>query len=310
MTTPISPPSTPFPGIDDARYLVSGRDGIWIVEPEGNHRQVSELPASVAFGDFADGVVVQVSDVAPGGPPDGYGTRIGRLQPGSGVEWILQEPGYWLFLHDVALIDGTPWLVVGRQLDTEVGNEGSGLQDLFLYDLETGHRRPLTTVEVGEGVADVDYAFGLFVVTVDAEGFSWFEFYDLEGERVVVPANPAPSDRRDPSTVGFGRWAGSPEDPVLVFLAADGFAPPFEVMLGIGLTDGEVRFRLPLPAPGSDDAFETFVDADGDVLVVSRERPLGEAPWWEPDFPVVVDLPDGARVERLPVPGIATAVGR
>ncbi len=310
-TTSTSPPAptlpssdTTFGGVGPAEFLVAGPDGIWTVTGEGTTR-ISPLAAVVAFDDRRGGLVALADDRAAGITPWQIGTRIGRLRPGRSVEWVVSHPGFWIELHDVVEIGGRPQAVFSRIPDIEAGDEGSGLQELYLLDLEGGESRHIVTVDVGEGAMDVGYADGRFVVTVSAEGDSWFEFYDETGDSLSFPGTPA--GRTYPEAVGSGRLVGTASDPQLVYLEYSDVGSEAESaeLVVVRLRDGVELGRRPLPS-GAWTA--TRLDVAGGRVVVSGLEVLDEPPWYQPGHALVTAVDHASEWSELPVPGAVTFV--
>jgi hypothetical protein len=99
-STTSAPEEQPFSGLGEARYVVASTDGIFTVDEDGNATLVWPRSVYIALSDLQDGLVYEASN------------RILKLRPGEVEEVLLsEEEGYFVFLHDVALLGDRPHVV-------------------------------------------------------------------------------------------------------------------------------------------------------------------------------------------------------
>lgn len=286
--TTVAPTSTVAPDDIDS-VVIAGRDGIVIVRDGEVVDQVDMGPVMTAVDDLRGGYIVQIGVSA---------SSVLQVDGGTGdlTELIAASAEETLTLRDVVMIEGSPTVVYTSRLSGVAPEEAR--EDLRIFDVTTGEDRFVAQVGGYEsGATQVSYAGGRFVVSMTAEGYTWFEAYDLSGASVPFQGNPrTEADSADDFLVWVGVGALAPDGETFAFVEGSPRSEaPFRLVV-VDLPTGE-RLR---EADVLDTAREfnvTRLEWDGARAVVS----LAEAP--------AVVVRDGSVVGRMPVTGTAIDAG-
>jgi hypothetical protein len=267
--------------------VVAGPEGITLVREDGPTSVWSEGPLMLALDDLQGGFVFQVGTSA---------SSIMRLPAGSEepAELIPQQPDEALRLHEVALIEGFPKALYTSR--TGPPGTDQAQEDLHLYDLATGTDEVVATVGGNEGgPTRVSYGGGRFLLSMSAEGFTWFEFLAEDGSSVEMPGNPRTEEQSQEDFLVFaGHGSLAPEGSTMAYLRGHPRSEaPFEVVI-VNLLSGEELTVTPVD--GAHETTVTRLEWDGEAAVVSfSDRP-----------PVV--LAGGQVVSRPEVAGTASLI--
>ncbi|MGA9595340.1 MAG: hypothetical protein WBV06_04235, partial [Acidimicrobiia bacterium] len=228
--------------------VVVGRDGTAAVRGDR------------VVGDGSGGLFVQSGGNIEWWRPDG--TRTTLVDPtftGSRVE---------LRLEDVAVVDGETNVIF-------IAAGGENLQryeEVWRYDVATA--TPTMIYHTGAyegGIRRASLAGNLLVVTRAAEGYTWFLFFDADGNPVDVH-NPKPDGAEAPIFVDQGVL--SPDGATLAYLESDLASPaddntwPMDVVVW-DLATGTETSRTPV---GLGTWFPDRMDFDGNGVVLGRIR--------------------------------------
>lgn len=289
-TTPttIAPTSTVVP--DDAgSVVIASRDGIVIVRDGEVVDRVDIGPVMTAVDDPRGGYVVQIGQSAS--------SILHVEESATDITELIPAPeGETLTLRDVVMIEGSPTVIYTSRLSGVAPEEAR--EDLRVFDLTTGDDRFVTQVGGYEsGATQVSYGSGRFIVSMTAEGYTWFEAYDLFGASVPFDGNPRSE-------------ADSAED-FLVWVGVGAVAPDGETFAFVeGSPRSEAPFRLVVVDLPSGERLH-----EADVLDTARESNVMRLEW-DGAMAVVslaeeqaIIVREGKVVERLPVAGTAVGVG-
>lgn len=219
--------------------------------------------ADIVVGDGAGGVFVQLGDSIGWLPADGPGVTL--LDPTfTGEEGETVE----LRLEDVAVIDGeinVIFIVAG-------GVEEQRYEEVWRYELATAS--PFAIYRTGAyegGIRRASLQNDILVVTRAAEGFSWFEFYNVNGQPIDV-ANPHDADTAAGFPLTVDQGVLSPDGSTFVYLESDSPAPPEDnnwkvdlVVWNMDRSTEDRRMQIELGNWLSD-----RLDYDGDGFVLGR----------------------------------------
>ncbi len=243
--------------------LVAGESGIVLLEG-GNASTVLDQPASVAADDLMGGLVFQ----GPGSDSGFFGA------PEESIVWWLpagaEEPRsllvptgeQWLRLVGVELIDGSPAVVYIRTDNPD--DFYNAIATLRTYDFEAGEVSEVRTVGGWEsGTSHVTFGNGVFASNWFGEAYSGFDFFDTNGDDVVV--------------------AGDPYGDAICF---DGTLEPGTEDTG-AVTGGRCFENVAITPDGSRIAYTTL-SSDEEGVVQSVDL-------------VVVDAADGSELHRMPI---------
>ncbi|MEX1272176.1 MAG: hypothetical protein WEB55_06975, partial [Acidimicrobiia bacterium] len=148
------------------------------------------------------------------------------------------------------------------------------------------------------GVSQVTYAEGMFVVTMNAEGRTWFEAYALDGTPVPFAGNP--------------RTEHDSAEDFLVWVGVGSLAPDGETFAFVeGSPRSEAPFRLVIVDLPTGERLR-----EADVLDMAREDTLTRLEW-DGETALVsiageraVAVREGSVVNRAPTVGTAELVYR
>ncbi|MGH9053703.1 MAG: hypothetical protein ACRDWX_11930, partial [Acidimicrobiia bacterium] len=227
---------------------------------DGSTSVWGEGPVMLAVDDLLGGFVFQVGTSA---------SSIMRLSAGSAeaTELIPQEPDEALELHEVAMIGGSPQVVYTRRSGLP-GTE-QAREELHLYDLTTGADEVVGTVGGSpSGPTRVSYGAGRFLLSMNAEGVTWFEFLADDGSPVEVPGNPRTEEQGQQDFLVFvGHGVQSPDGSAMAYLRGHPRSEaPFELVM-VDLVAGQEL--IVTPVEGAHETTVTRLEWDGEMAVVS-----------------------------------------
>ncbi len=289
---PADPPQALLPrALEPGDVITAGPRGLAV---ETGATFDLDLPGAVglALADGSGGVVYQlVDDDRPG--------DIVVLPAAATAPDVLfaQQPGIRAELLNIGRTAGEPAAIYLVQSDAELATAG-----LHLHGLETGMVTVLSLEEVGGegGALAVSLVGDRLAVTADAEGLTWFEFYDVAAGRLDLPNNPRPFD--EDRGASLGPAALTPDGGRLVFPEYEGdrFENTGATLVIADLTAGtETAFRL------TDEPTEvTRLDTNGLLALVTLRTIQGS------HHARLVDLADGEVLDlySLADPGSAALV--
>lgn len=273
--------STTAPPGSAPSVFVATPDGIVAVEGFEVVGGFDLGPVMLALPDGRGGVVFQVGQSA---------SSIMWLQEGESDEIIPAGPGIVLTLHEVTEIDGSPTVVyTARRSGPELGPE-EVTEDLRLFDLDTGEDRAVSRVGGYESTAlRISHAEGRFVVSMIAEGYTWFELAAGGEDGFVNPRSEEVA--ADDFLVWVGHGVQSPDGSTMAFMRGSPRSEaPFDFVV-VDLSTGEELVALPID--GAHESTIRRLEWDGTTGLVSIDRSAA------------VVIRDGVIVGRLPVPGVA-----
>ena len=291
------PPTTTLPTTSAAvaprpanRIVLATQEGVVAVEDGEVIDRIDIGPVMAAFDDLADGYVVQIGMSA---------SSILRLaDPDDDLDEVV-APGVneTLTLRDVVVIDGAPTIVYTARLSGVAPEEAQ--ENLRIRDLASGEDRLVAQVGGYEsGASQVTYAAGVFVVTMNAEGYTWFEAYALDGTPVPFDGNPR---TEEDSAEDFLIWVGvgslAPDGETFAFVEGSPRSEaPFRLVI-VDLPTGDRLWEADVLDMARDDTL-TRLEWDGETALVSI---AGER---------AVTVRDGSVVNRAPTVGTADLVSR
>jgi hypothetical protein len=240
--------------------VVAGPEGITLLRADGPTSVWSEGPLMLALDDLQGGFVFQVGTSA---------SSIMRLPAGSEepAELIAQQADEALQLQEVAVIEDSPKVAYTRR--TGAPGTDQAQEDLHLHDLATGADQVVGTVGGFErGPTRVSYGGGRFLLSMSAEGFTWFEFLAGDGSPVEVPGNPRTEEQSQEDFLIFvGHGVQSPDGSTMAYLRGHPRSEaPFEVVI-VDLVSGEELTVTPVE--GAHETTVTRLEWDGEAAVVS-----------------------------------------
>jgi hypothetical protein len=243
-----------------AELVVAGPEGITLVRAGGPTSVWSEGPLMLALDDLQGGFVFQVGTSA---------SSIMRLPAGSEepAELIAQQADEALQLQEVAVIEDSPKVAYTRR--TGVPGTDRAQEDLHLHDLATGADQVVGTVGGFErGPTRVSYGGGRFLLSMSAEGFTWFEFLAGDGSPVEVPGNPRTEEQSQEDFLVFaGHGSLAPDGSTMAYLRGHPRSEaPFQLVV-VDLGSGEEL--MVTPVEGAHDTTVTRLEWDGEAAVVS-----------------------------------------
>lgn len=285
-TTTLPPTTLPIAGPD--RIVVAGQDGIVVVEGGEITDRIDVGPVMTALDDMAGGYVVQIGMSA---------SSILHIASPAGELTELVAPGdnETLTLRDVVTIDERPSVVYTARLSGVAPEEGR--EDLRVLELRSGEDRLIAQIGGYEsGASQVTFAQDMFVVTMNAEGYTWFDAYALDGTPITFAGNPrTEADSAEDFLVWVGVGSLAPDGETFAFVEGSPRSEaPFRLVV-VDLPSGERLWESAI-ADTAREGSVTRLDWDGETGVVSL---AGE--------PAVV-VPSGSAVERMPVRGTAGTV--
>ena len=204
-----------------------------------------------------------------------------------------------LRLEDASEIDGEVHVVavVGG------GIEEQRYEEVWIHKPSTGEVRIVYRTGAYEGgITRASVQNGILAVTRHAEGFSWFEFVDLNGQPVDV-SNPRPDDAEFPVFVDQGVL--SPDGTTMVYVEGDSPAPPEDGNWRVDLiawdlaTGSEIR-RTEVELGNW---YVDRMDFDGTSVVIGRTQWAGEEWVAGPALRVAAFVPESGPVSEIAVSG-------
>ena len=287
-TTTVPTTSPPVTSQDSGRMVLAGQEGILVTEGDEIVERIDIGPVMLALDDQSGGYVVQIGMSAS--------SILHLADPNGDLEEIV-APGdnETLRLHDVVTIEGSRTVVYTSRLSGVAPEEAR--EDLRTLDLTTGEDRLVARVGGYEsGASQVTYADGTFVVTMNAEGYTWFEAYTRDGAPVPFEGNP--------------RTESESADDFLVWVGVGSLAPDGESFAFVeGSPRSEAPFRLVVVDLPTGERLR-----EADVLDIAREDTVARLDW-DGDTAVVsitgeaaVVVRGGSVVDRLSAPGTANLV--
>lgn len=288
--TPTAPPATALPAIDPGTVLIADPD--------------ADGPALLD-----DGSVVIDADVVVGGRSGSVVVErdgeILRIDPSGATEVLVRSSDLpatlgpvTIRLEDLAAVGGTDrvmFIVAG-------GVEELSFEEIWLHDIGSGVNTSVYRTGAYEGgIRRASLQNDVLVVTRAAEGFSWFEFYNAEGQPIDV-ANPYDADSPGGMPFGVDQGVLSPDGSTLLFLEVPAFGDPEDGVLrntlviwdlANGVEDSRMELAL-------GDGYADRLDYDGRGVV------LGLVEWTGSEWAQVA----GLRIESLDADaGIVTPLG-
>ncbi|MCP3976284.1 MAG: hypothetical protein GY720_17510 [bacterium] len=266
------------------QLLVSGPDGVFLVNDDGLAEQLVEGSAAFAIDDLAGGVLFQRERGALERRSVVYRVRSGSAEA---IEALVPSSDQGLTLNGITG-DGDTYVYYTR-------NEGSNIEDarqtLRRYSLET---REVTELQVTggweAGSFPISVSESLILINWSAEVYHGMDFIDLRANSAAVAANPSPADGYEDC------W----ECPSLGALSADGSQLVyFETVEGVKyavvkhLASGAEIRRIVLNVAG-DDWWPVSFDLLDNYLVVNNV----DVSDWEIQRPRLFDL---SQVDPQPI---------
>jgi hypothetical protein len=292
-----TPAPTPEPTAAAADALPAGTlvvasdRGVDVVGPDGTSEAWTSIPARSAFADGAGGVVFQGTSPPGEDPPS---PAVMWLPPDGGDAVTVVPDGYAdvVTLQDGGLIGGRPSAVLTIRTDVETPEDATETLRVLPLGPDAAGTEPRAVTEIGgweSGAGVVTLGDDVLAVNSYAESESWFDFYDLTGEPVEVPANPLPDS---------DRCLGEPDCPYLVATDVAGERIAWltgDVGAGGTLTvvprdSSSEPLVVEWPPQDTGVVFERL-ELGRDTAVVTRARDTGEG--FAPIAPLVVDLAGG-----------------
>lgn len=259
-STPTSIVPDPAPSSELPGMVVSGPEGIVVLADGEVVERLDVGPIMLAVEDLEGGHIIQIGVSA---------SSITRLSSGASeiAELIVPQPDETLRLHETAMVEGSPTVVYTvRAGEAEPVDAG---EELLLFNLDTGEQLVVGPVGGYEsGPMRVSYAAEYFLLSMTAEGVTWFEFMDKSGNQVAVPGNPRPEEAAQSD---FPVWVGhgdlSPDGHTMAFLRGSPRSEePFH-LVAVDLATGDEITAVPLDGARHDNV--TRIEWDGQVAVVS-----------------------------------------
>jgi hypothetical protein len=253
------------------------------------------VDAERVVGDGDDGLFAQIDN------------RIFWLRPGLPLVALFGIDGETidlLRLEDAAEIDGETHAVavVGG------GIEEQRYEEVWIHQPSTGEVRIVYRTGAYEGgIRRASVQNGLLAITRHAEGFSWFEFVDLNGQAVDVN-NPRPDDAAFPIFIDQGVL--SADGTTMVYIEGDSPAPPEDGNWRVDLiawdmvTGSEIR-RTEVELGNW---YVDRLDFDGTSVVIGRTQWDGEQWVAGPVLRVAAFLPEGGSISEIATPGLPSLI--
>ncbi len=284
-TTAPPQPTTEAPPLPSGlQLLVSGPDGVFLVNDDRSSEQLIEGPAVFAIDDLDGGILFQRERWLRERQSIVYRVRAGT---GEVVETLVASSDQGLTLNGVAR-DGDTYVYYTR-------NEGTTIDDtrqtLRRYSLETREVTELQDTGGWEaGSFPISVSDSLILLNWGAEVYHGMDFIDLRANTAAVAANPSPAD-------GYEDCGTCPS---LGSLSADGSQLVyFETVEGVKYavirhvaSGAEIR-RVDLNIAG-DDWWPVSFDLMGNYLVVNNV----DVSDWEIQRPRLFDL---SQVDPQPI---------
>jgi len=269
------------------------------------------IPGEISIVEVDDTTVAVGADRAVSDRTGGLfvqtGNTIGWARPNAPAinlfsgEDLVESGSVEIGLEDVADVDGQ----INVVFRVRGGDGEQSYGEVWRYDVGTGE--PIQMVRFGLADGEMTRASlqnGVLALTFQAEGDSWIEFYDVNGDPIETN-NPKPNTVNDPSYVDQGMLTSGGE--VLVYLESQQLTPsetgewPMDIVVW-DLTTGSEMQRIPLELGTS---IPDRLDYDGTDVVLGLRRIVGGE--WQRETPIRVTLATGgiSQIEVAGIPSLA-----
>ncbi len=265
------------------------------------------IPGEISLVEIADTTVAVGVDRAVSDRTGGLfvqtGNTIGWARPNApsinlfSGEDLVESGSVEITLEDVANVDGQINVVF-----TVRGGEGEqSYGEVWRYDVGTGAPTQMVHFGLADGaMTRASLQNGVLALTFQVEGYSWIEFYDVNGDPIETN-NPKPNTGDSSSYVDQGVLTSEGE--VLVYLESRQLTPsetgewPMDIVVW-DLTTGSEMQRLALDL-GT--AVPDRLDYDGSDVVLGLRQIVGDE--WQRETPIRVTLATGG-ISQIGVAGI------
>ena len=250
-------PSITAPPAGAPNATIAGVDGIRVVRAGELVESIEVGPIMLAVDDLSGGFVFQIGMSA---------SSIMWLEAGATdpIELIPAGPDVILRLHEVVEIDGSPTIVYTRR--TGGVEPESVTEELRLRGLDHGSDTLVARVGGYEsGAARISFGGDTFVVTMNAEGYTWFEFIGDGADGLHNPRSEA--EAAEEFLVWVGHGVQSPDGATMAFLRGSPRSEaPFHLVV-VELDSGTEVMSVSIE--GARESTVTRVDWDGTTALVS-----------------------------------------
>lgn len=294
-TVTTAAPSFSLPPLERGTVVVAQSSSIGFAAEAIDDVSVLVSNAERAVGDGDGGLFIEVDNTIAWVRPDIPVVSLFSATDVAGDE---------VWLEDSAVIDGQLHVVVVAS----GGVEEQRYEEVWIYSPSTTTLTPVYRTGAYEGgIRRASLQNGIVAVTRHAEGFSWFEFVDLNGQAADV-SNPRPDDAEFPVFVDQGVL--SPDGTTMVYVEGDSPAPPEDGNWRVDLiawdlaTGSEIR-RTEVELGNW---YVDRIDFDGTSVVIGRAQWDGDEWVAGPALLVAAFVPEDGPVSEIAVPGIPSLI--